>query len=814
MIKKLFLLTTLICNYPLFSQTQFYTTSTTTVGPGVIHKKVHAPTVPWIINVLEIDLQNPYLKMESVKANNRLSGYETTSSMATRSNSAGHRVVGAVNADFYASGGIPIGSQVINGAMLKTSVDWSSIGFDENNKPTIGTIAFSGWASGDSGSFDVANVNATRYTNQLIIYNSYFGGNTGTNEYGTEVSLAPIDSWIVNDTLRLLVTAIETGVGSMSISTGDAILSGHGSAAAFLNNWQTGDTVQLYLGLNPTLPRLTQLVGGNYKFLENGVYTGSTNTDLHPRTFAGINADSTKLLLAVVDGRQPGSIGMNYQHLADYMISLGAVHAVNLDGGGSSTLVVHNVVENSLYTDERTVANALMVVSNAPEDSLIAIQLQPDNFRQFLGSTQSIEVSGWDQYFNPRSVNMANVSFSVSPDGGVIDNAGNFTAPYYSSSGHIVASYLGLTDTAWFYIKTLQSISFVTEHQNTDNIIGLHFPIISIDEDNLPQPIALNEFTWEVLNLAIGYFDSAAVFHGTLEGTTQIVASYLGLTDTTSVTVEIGYGSTVVNSMEVLVNWSVDGVLYDQSATSLSVTDQPLTEGTGAFQLDYQFIRSGAGRSWIHLNNDFPIYGLPDTIKLDFMSNSGLNRDHMLVVVIADNDNELFQTSEVTADTNFTTYNFAMNEFGAVETNATLHFPIRITALKIRMGYYGAIGDTNSGVIYLDNLRVHYPNPLGVSGYSPELPTEFQIFQNYPNPFNSRTSIKYYLPQKTRVNVTIFDLLGRQVVILLNNVQNPGMQSVVWDGRNVAGATVATGLYIYTIELNQNTKSGKMLYLK
>ncbi|MCP4708581.1 MAG: phosphodiester glycosidase family protein, partial [Planctomycetes bacterium] len=315
--------------------------------------------------------------------------------------------------DFYASGGIPIGSQVINGEMLKTSVDWSSIGFDENNKPTIGTIAFSGWASGTSGSFDVANVNATRYADQLILYNSYLGNNTGTNENGTEISLTPIDNWIVNDTIQLLVGAIETGIGSMSISAGEAILSGHGSAAAYLNNWQTGDTVQLYLGLNPTLPRLTQLVGGNYKFLENGVYTGSTNTDLHPRTFAGINADSTTLFLAVVDGRQPGSIGMRYQQLADYMISLGAVHAVNLDGGGSSTLVVHNVVENSLYTDERTVANALMVVSNAPEDSLMAIQLQPDNFRQFLGSTQTIEVSGWDQYFNPRDVTMADVSFSI-----------------------------------------------------------------------------------------------------------------------------------------------------------------------------------------------------------------------------------------------------------------------------------------------------------------------------------------------------------------------------------------------------------------
>jgi len=734
--------------------------------------------------------------------------------MATRSICTGHRVVGSVNSDFYGTGGVPVGSQVINGAVLKTSVDWSSIGFDENNQPTIGTIAFSGWAAGASGSFDVANVNATRNTDQLIIYNSYFGYNSGTNEYGTEISLTPINNWIVNDTVHLIVGAIETGVGSMSISAGDAILSGHGSAAAFLNNWQTGDTVQLYLGLNPTLPRLTQLVGGNYKFLENGIYTGSTNTDLHPRTFAGINVDSTKLFLAVVDGRQPGSIGMSYRQLADYMISLGAVHAINLDGGGSSTLVVHNVVENSLYTAERAVANALMVVSNAPEDSLIAIQLQPDNFRQFLGSTQSIEVSGWDQYFNPRSVNMANVSFSVSPDGGVIDNSGNFTAPDYSTSGQIIANYLGLTDTAWFYIKTLQSISFITEHQNTDNLIGLHFPIVCIDEDNLPQPIALTEFTWEILDPAIGYFDSAAVFHGLLEGTTQIVASYLGLTDTASVTVEIGYGSTVINSMEVLANWSVDGVLYDQSATNLSVTDQPATEGVGAFQLDYQFIRSSVGRSWIHLNNDIPIYGLPDTIKLDFMSNSGLYRDHMMVVVIADNDDELFQTSEVTADTNFTTYNFAMDEFGAVAANSILHFPIRIAALQIRMGYYGTTGDTNSGVIYLDNLRIHYPNQLGVSDKAAELPTEFQIFQNFPNPFNGRTSIKYYLPQKAHVKVTIFDLLGRQVVNLLNNVQNPGMQSTIWDGRNATGTIVATGLYIYTIELDQNIKSGKMLFLK
>ena len=807
----------------LFAQTQFFTTSTTIVGPGVILKKVHAPTVPWIINVLEVDLQDPYIKMESVKANNRLSGYEATSSMAARSSYTGHRVVGAVNADFYGAGGVPIGSQIINGILLKTSWAWSSIGFDEHNRPTINTIGFAGDVMSDSGNFSITDVNTIRGSNELIVYNSFFGGTTATNIYGTEVRVSTIDGWIVNDTVNCIVNQVEIGIGSMNLPVNQLVLSGHGTASTYLNNIQIGDTIGLELRLSPSIPRLTQLVGGNYKFLEDGSYTGSTNTDRHPRTFIGLSSDSLRLFIATVDGRQPGSIGMNYQELADYMISIGAVHALNLDGGGSTTMIVTGQIENSLYQVERTVANALMVVSNAPTGTLNTVQVQPDNFRVFAGSTINIKTTSWDQYFNPVIINTDSIIYTVDLEYGMIDSAGNFTATDHSVSGNIVVDYQGLTDTAQFYVKSLQSITFNTDYQNTDNITGIQFPLTCIDEDNLPQSIPLSNFQWVVANPDIGYFDSTATFYGTEEGITQIIASYSGLSDTTVISVEIGYGTSIIDSMDVLDNWSLSGVLYDTLATTLDVVDQPSSIGSGSFRLHYQFIRSDAGRSWNYLDTDIPVYGLPDTILFDFKSNPGEHRVHMLVMVISDDNDELFQCSTIPIDTNFTTYKLAVDDFGTTDPNSVFHFPIRIKSIQIRLGYEGSIGDTNSGIIYYDNLQVNYPNQLDITD-KPRitLPRGFHLSQNYPNPFNPLTTIQYELPQRSEVQIMVYDLLGRQVKNLVSETQDAGYKSVTWDAMNNRGQLVSAGVYFYQIRVydpvaigvGELVKTRKMVILK
>ena len=90
----------------------------------------------------------------------------------------------------------------------------------------------------------------------------------------------------------------------------------------------------------------------------------------------------------------------------------------------------------------------------------------------------------------------------------------------------------------------------------------------------------------------------------------------------------------------------------------------------------------------------------------------------------------------------------------------------------------------------------------------------FTLHQNYPNPFNPVTSLRYDLPQDGLVNITIYDMMGRQVKTLVNSSQTAGYKSIRWNATNNAGASVSAGLYFYTIQAGKFTKTSKMLLLK
>jgi len=94
------------------------------------------------------------------------------------------------------------------------------------------------------------------------------------------------------------------------------------------------------------------------------------------------------------------------------------------------------------------------------------------------------------------------------------------------------------------------------------------------------------------------------------------------------------------------------------------------------------------------------------------------------------------------------------------------------------------------------------------------LPITYTLEQNYPNPFNPQTSISYSLPEKTYVTIHIYDLLGREVNTLVNNLQEAGSHSVLWDGTDYAGQAVSSGVYFYKLNTSQTTLTKKMLLLK
>ena len=94
------------------------------------------------------------------------------------------------------------------------------------------------------------------------------------------------------------------------------------------------------------------------------------------------------------------------------------------------------------------------------------------------------------------------------------------------------------------------------------------------------------------------------------------------------------------------------------------------------------------------------------------------------------------------------------------------------------------------------------------------LPDEFALQQNYPNPFNPGTTLRYALPINGMVTIIIYDMLGREVKTLINQNQNAGYKSVIWNATNDNGKPISAGIYLYQIHAGEYMQTKKMVLLK
>ena len=190
----------------------------------------------------------------------------------------------------------------------------------------------------------------------------------------------PLDSDSVRTNFRIqLAAAGRRGDTLLFIrgapAPGGAGLVGYESSALRVGGIRPGDTLKVVPRSAPPAPRLAQLAGGWPRLVRDGENVAArahelegaihTNIDVrHPRTAIGFNRDSTTLWLVTVDGRSKTSVGMTGVELGDFMRELGAYQALNLDGGGSTTMVVRGRIVNapSDSTGERPVGDALVLV--------------------------------------------------------------------------------------------------------------------------------------------------------------------------------------------------------------------------------------------------------------------------------------------------------------------------------------------------------------------------------------------------------------------------------------------------------------------
>ncbi|MEO3868036.1 phosphodiester glycosidase family protein [Nonomuraea sp. B12E4] len=222
-----------------------------------------------------------------------------------------------------------------------------------------------------------------------------------------------------------VVTEVRGAAGTGPIPAGTSVLLGRDAGAARLAALKAGDRVDVrYQPKSSEGSQVKAAVGGNWVLVKDGVVQNSTDTAAHPRTAVGFSADGRKMYLLTVDGRQVDSRGVTLNELAEMMIELGAANALNLDGGGSSTMLAREPgsadvqVENSPSDGgERHVPNGLALYAPEGSGKLKGFWLEtatdparapglgpvpggrPD--RVFPGLTRRLTAAGYDETYGP-----------------------------------------------------------------------------------------------------------------------------------------------------------------------------------------------------------------------------------------------------------------------------------------------------------------------------------------------------------------------------------------------------------------------------
>jgi hypothetical protein len=357
------------------------------VAPGVQWTTIVREAGPERINVLELD---PAV-VHGVLSNGRIAGRERVSSMARRTGA-----VAGVNGGYFGPSGDPVGVLAIDGQLLSEPVDGRSALLVGAGRATVAPLRFRGAVTingvmrlidgldrtrglvpacgGRGGDLPTVRPNAALTctdASELVLLSPRYGARP-PREGGVEA------------VLRDGMVARVRGPGTGPVPRDGLLLTGTGDAARFLRNAalpRSRAEVKLTLtasGQPLELAQQTLMVGGGPRLLRGGRVTVTAKAEgfappqapaffgtfvaaRQPRTLAGVRTDGT-VLLVTVDGRRPGwSAGMTLREAARLMQSLGARDALNLDGGGSSTMTVLGEVVNrpSDRAGERAVSDGV-----------------------------------------------------------------------------------------------------------------------------------------------------------------------------------------------------------------------------------------------------------------------------------------------------------------------------------------------------------------------------------------------------------------------------------------------------------------------
>jgi hypothetical protein len=321
------------------------------------------------------------------------------------------KAVAGVNADFFDIGdtGAPLGIGVDRqrGVVHGPATGWNNtFRVDSRDMAAIArTYLEARIVRRGRPSIPVTNLNSpTVAVDGIGIFTSAWGSDGRSRTVSSSVARREVR--VVNGRVRANRRTPSTG----PIARDTTLLVGTGAGARRLAALKVGQRVSVEYGVDEAATRVA--VGGNVQLLRDGDVVAPGDPAMHPRTAIGIDDDTGQVIIVTVDGRQSHSRGITLRETAVLLRRLGAEHALNLDGGGSSTMLARQsgegvgVVNAPSDGGLRSVPNGLGFAVAAGSGSLTGIRVEPvvditESHRVFDGLTRTLVARGHDEMLDP-----------------------------------------------------------------------------------------------------------------------------------------------------------------------------------------------------------------------------------------------------------------------------------------------------------------------------------------------------------------------------------------------------------------------------
>ena len=714
------------------------------VGPGTTQTHLELTGSSRLqVFYLTIDKRTPGVSIRSVCATDKVSGTETTSAMATRKSKNGLIYFAGTNGDFYSTSGTatngtskvgsPTTSSFVDREIYKTSNSNYQFSIDVDGVARIGRLNYySGTATlGDKVTL-FKGVNVASPNNGITIYTpKYWGSSNQTDKAGScaEVTakLVEGDNFYAGTKFRLEVTSTATSDGDTPIPADGYVIHGRGTSTTgcntgsldFVNSLKVGDIVEFdnVVLYGPTKDSQTerivptQVVSGNPKNLSGGIILDSEGerTDasaLHPRTGIGISQTGDSIIMMVIDGRSSISAGVRTSQLAGIMRYAGAYEAVNLDGGGSSTLYTQALGVRNVGSDgnERAVGNAIFAVMEAPEDNEIAEIRFKDWAMTFpkYGIYTPV-IYGYNKYGIMVNSNVQGYTLSCPAELGEITNEGVTFFGNGDGVHALTATYNGLTASIPVTIQSASSAEFKYTDVLLDNYREWPVEMRALVRGEY-MPLASDALSWLSADVSIAQVDAeSGVVKGVSDGTTTITGNVGDFSGSMNLTVECP------TSQFMPIEKAVDTEAWTSGASVIGVKDCAVTamENSG-ISINYT-VASGRSRSITMMRSNLKIWSLPDAIRMKI--NPG-NANIKTMNIYAKANNGTSKTCSISSipQNAETEYEIPISAFGDV--NYIGIYPISFQGFNIVLSG-GTVGNTHS--IQIPQLDAVYNNvPSGI----------------------------------------------------------------------------------------------------